>query len=65
MKYLELTGICKEALKEGKCLGCTGLAEENWVEPKQCPYIDKEEQISFDTILGGTNENTSYRSTGI
>ena len=22
-------------------------------------------QISFDTILGGTNENTSYRSTEI
>ncbi len=47
MKNKELTGICERALKEGKCLGCTGLAEENWVEPKQCPYIDEEEQISL------------------
>lgn len=61
----ELKEPCKSSLKEGKCLGCTGLAEKDWVEPKQCPYIDKEEQISFGTILGGTNENTSYRSTGI
>ena len=61
----ELKGICKKAIEEGKCLGCTGLAEIDWIEPKECPYIDKEEQISFNTILGGTNENISNRSTEI
>ena len=43
----ELKEPCRSSLKEGKCLGCTGLAEKDWVEPKQCPYIDKEEQISL------------------
>ena len=47
LKMKELKGICKKALEEGKCLGCTGLAEINWIEPKECPYIDKEEQISL------------------
>ncbi len=46
-KMKELKGICKKAIEEGKCLGCTGLAEIDWIEPKECPYIDKEEQISL------------------
>lgn len=60
----ELKEPCKSSLKEGKCLGCTGLAEEDWVEPKQCPYIDKEEQISLWKEQK-INENSFNRSTGI
>ena len=38
MKYRELKEPCKSAIKNNKCLGCTGLAEENWREPVNCQY---------------------------
>ena len=34
----ELKEPCKSAIEKGLCLGCTGLAERDWVEPKHCPY---------------------------
>lgn len=43
----ELKEPCKSAIEKGLCLGCTGLVEIGWIEPKYCPYIDKEEQISL------------------
>ncbi len=48
-KYKELKEPCKSALKYGYCLGCTGLAEKDFKEPKQCPnLINKGEQIKWN-----------------
>ena len=41
MKYKKLKGICKVAIETGMCLGCAGLAENDWIEPEQCPYMFK------------------------
>ncbi len=43
----KLKGKCKKALEEGKCLGCVGLAEEDWQEPKECEYIKEAEQLKI------------------
>lgn len=47
-KNKELKEPCKTALKKGYCLGCSGLAEKDFKEPKQCPnLINKGEQIKW------------------
>ena len=38
MKFKELQEPCKSAIEKGLCLGCVGLAEENWHENKDCIY---------------------------
>ena len=38
----ELLERCKKAIEQNKCLGCVGLAEKDWIPPKQCKYIQKE-----------------------
>ena len=57
MKYPELKEPCKSAIANNRCLGCTGLGEPDWKEPKECPYLPKAEdyikQIKFN--LGGKN----------
>lgn len=35
----ELKEPCKSAIENKKCLGCVGLAETEWKEPKKCPYL--------------------------
>ena len=35
----ELKEPCKSAIANKKCLGCAGLAEQDWKEPVKCPYI--------------------------
>jgi len=51
----ELKEICKSAIANNRCMGCVGLAEEDWIEPKECPYLltvqDYIEQIKIN--LGG------------
>ena len=37
----ELQEPCKSAIANNKCIGCTGLGESDWKEPKECPYIPK------------------------
>lgn len=34
----ELKEPCKSSIANNKCLGCAGLAEEDWKEPDRCPY---------------------------
>ena len=49
--YPPLTGICKEAIEKGLCLGCVGLAEKDWIEPKQCKLLKGEtNERDRDTI---------------
>lgn len=38
--YKELKGICKEAIAQGKCLGCSKLELESFEGVKQCIYIN-------------------------
>ena len=38
MKYKELKEPCKTLIEKGQCLGCVGLAEEDWHENKDCIY---------------------------
>lgn len=38
MKYSELKGICKKAIEDGRCLGCTALADENFIGNINCEY---------------------------
>ena len=40
----ELREPCKSALESGRCKGCVGLAEPDWVEPKRCPYLATAEE---------------------
>ena len=48
-KYNELKEPCKSALKYGYCLGCVGLAEKDFKEPKQCPnLINEGEQLKWN-----------------
>ena len=53
----ELKEPCKTAIAKERCLGCTGLGEPDWIEPKKCPYIatadDYIKQIKLN--LGGRN----------
>ena len=35
----ELKEPCKSAIAKGRCLGCTGLGESDWQEPRQCQYL--------------------------
>lgn len=37
--YKELKEPCKSAIANNICLGCTGLGENDWKEPKECKYI--------------------------
>jgi len=37
--YKELKGICKEAIAQGKCLGCNRLALESFEGVKECIYM--------------------------
>lgn len=37
----ELKGFCKYAIEQKRCLGCTGLAEDDWQEPESCIWADK------------------------
>lgn len=46
----ELQEPCKSAIAEGRCLGCNGLAEADWYEPKECIYADK--KYKFKTNEG-------------
>ncbi len=39
--HKKLKGFCKVAIETGMCLGCVGLAEEDWIEPEQCLYVFK------------------------
>lgn len=41
---MELTENCKRAIEENRCLGCVGLAEEDWIPPKKCPYLPSAEE---------------------
>ena len=45
---------CKSAIEKGLCLGCTGLGEADWIEPKECKYITTAEQsiAHIKKILG-------------
>lgn len=36
MKYKELTGICKTAIKNGYCLGCQRLEMEEFTGVEKC-----------------------------
>lgn len=49
-KYKELKEPCKSAIKYEYCLGCTGLAEKDFKEPKQCSNskINEGEQIKWN-----------------
>jgi len=51
----ELKEPCKTAIANKRCLGCTGLGEPGWQEPKRCPYLatadDYIKQIKLN--LGG------------
>lgn len=55
MKYQQLTGKCVKAIKEGRCLGCVGLVEEDWKEPTSCPYLPSTQ----DTI------NSIFKNLGV
>lgn len=35
---------CKKAITEQRCLGCVGLAEEDWIPPQQCLYLSTAEE---------------------
>ena len=39
--YKELKEPCKSAIANNICLGCTGMGENDWKEPKECKYIDR------------------------
>ena len=41
---MELIERCKRAIAENRCLGCTGLAEKDWIPPKKCPYLPSAEE---------------------
>ena len=51
----ELKDPCKSAIKNNRCLGCTGLSELDWIEPKECPYLPKAEEYikQIKINLGG------------
>lgn len=60
----ELKEPCKTAIANKRCLGCTGLGEPDWIEPKKCPYIataeDYIKQIKLN--LGGkSNESKNNK----
>lgn len=40
---MELTESCKRTIAENRCLGCVGLAENDWIPPKKCPYLPSAE----------------------
>ena len=54
MQYRELTGVCKEAIEQGKCLGCQQLENKYFAGVKQCDNLfefkDKQlsEQLKID-----------------
>ena len=41
MKYKELKGICKEAIENRMCLGCSKLELETFEGVYECKYITK------------------------
>lgn len=45
MKAKELKEPCKSAIAKGRCLGCTGLTEEDWIEPKKCPNLPETQEV--------------------
>lgn len=40
IKYPELKGICKEAIKNEWCLGCNRLEDYNFTGVNHCKYVD-------------------------
>lgn len=44
MKYQELKEPCKSVIANNRCLGCVGLAEEDWIPPIKCPYLPSAEE---------------------
>lgn len=57
-KYKELKEPCKSALKYGYCLGCQGLENENFIEPRKCNNLRKLEQMEIkDIVIKINNKN--------
>ena len=50
MQYRELTGVCKEASEQGKCLGCQQLENIYFTGVKECNNLLKveAEQLKID-----------------
>ena len=42
MKYKDLKGICKEAISNNICLGCTRLELETFEGVQECNYITRD-----------------------
>lgn len=38
-KYVELTGICKKALENNLCLGCSKLENPLFIGQAKCEYV--------------------------
>ena len=50
MQYRELTGVCKEAIEQGKCLGCQQLEDKYFAGVKECNNLleFKDEQLKIN-----------------
>jgi len=49
----ELIEECKNAIKQGKCLGCQELEDKNYKGNPNCIYADKkQEEYKFKTKEG-------------
>lgn len=46
MKYKSLKGICKEAIENNMCLGCTRLELETFEGVQECNYITRDKNGS-------------------
>lgn len=46
MNYLELTGVCKKAIENNLCNGCSKLEDIHFIGQAKCEYvIDPREKI--------------------
>nr|DAK60697.1 MAG TPA: hypothetical protein [Caudoviricetes sp.] len=62
-KYKELKEPCKSLIEKNICLGCTGLGEEDWKEPKKCSGIPKAEDSIRQIFLNlGVERNEHSRT---
>lgn len=56
----ELKEPCKTNIEKSICLGCVGLAEEDWKEPEKCLFTPKArdsiEQIFLNLGVDRRNE---------
>ena len=55
-RYRELREPCKSSLKYGYCLGCQGLENINFIEPRTCNNIQKPKQIEIKELMKGREE---------